>query len=168
MALGSDRNEEDSTVEVEQQSLPNETASMLMAHFDMQRSYYQVDPVPEYRQRKEDLINLKRMINENREELIAAMNADYGNRSRHEIRLTEIISVTDGINDVIKRLKKWMRVQKRHVDMSIYAGGKNRVIQATRLRCASMTSQGACKVPSSVLSNRPAVSSSRTSACTFL
>ena len=68
------------------------------------------------------------MIKENREEIISAICQDYGNRSRHETLFAEIISVTDGINDTIKKLKKWMKVQKRHVDGSMFAGGKNRVI----------------------------------------
>ena len=111
-----------------QENLQNETATMLTTQFEKQRAYYLADPIPDYQQRKEDLTNLKRMINENREEIIAAISEDYGNRSRQESQFAEIISVTDGINDVIKHLKKWMKVQKRHVDMSMFAGGKNRVI----------------------------------------
>jgi len=111
-----------------QENLQNETAAMLRAHFDTQRSCYLADPVPDFQQRKEDLLNLKRMINENHEEIIAAISEDYSNRSRHESQFAEIISVTDGINDVLKHLKKWMKVQKRHVDVSMFAGGKNRVI----------------------------------------
>ncbi|MEH6636192.1 MAG: coniferyl aldehyde dehydrogenase [Halioglobus sp.] len=111
-----------------QENLQSETATMLTTQFEKQRAYYLADPIPDYQQRKEDLTNLKRMINENREEIIAAISEDYGNRSRQESQFAEIISVTDGINDVIKHLKKWMKVQKRHVDMSMFAGGKNRVI----------------------------------------
>lgn len=111
-----------------QENLQNEAATMLRAQFDRQRACYLADPVPDFKQRKEDLLNLKRMINENLEEIIAAINEDYGNRSRHETQFAEIITSTDGINDVIKHLKKWMKVQKRHVDVSMFAGGKNRVI----------------------------------------
>ncbi len=111
-----------------QENLQNEAATMLRAQFDRQRACYLADPVPDLKQRKEDLLNLKRMINENLEEIIAAINEDYGNRSRHETQFAEIITSTDGINDVIKHLKKWMKVQKRHVDVSMFAGGKNRVI----------------------------------------
>lgn len=113
---------------VVQENLPSETASMLAGHFEKQRSCYLADPIPGYQQRREDLVNLKRMINENREDIIDAISEDYSNRSRHETQFAELISVTDGINDAIKHLKKWMRVQKRHVDMSLFAGGKNRVI----------------------------------------
>ena len=111
-----------------QENLQNETASMLTAHFQQQRTSYLADPIPSYQQRREDLLNLKRMINENREEIISAISEDYGNRSRHESQFAEIMSVTDGINDVLKRLKKWMKVQKRHVDKSMFIGAKNRVI----------------------------------------
>ena len=104
------------------------TGTMLKAHFDAQRTLYLAAPNPGLEQRRRDLENLKRMINENREDIIAAISQDYGNRSRHETQFAEIISVTDGINDTIKHLKKWTRVQKRHVDQSMFMGGRNRVI----------------------------------------
>ena len=111
-----------------EESLANETLQMLTAQLDQQRAAYLADPVPSYEQRREDLLALKRMINENRESIIDAICKDYGNRSRHETLFAEIISVTDGINDTIKHLKKWMKVQKRHVDLGMFPGGKNRVI----------------------------------------
>ena len=111
-----------------EESLANETLQMLTAQLDQQRAAYLADPVPSYEQRREDLLALKRMINENRESIIDAICKDYGNRSRHETLFAEVISVTDGINDTIKHLKKWMKVQKRHVDLGMFPGGKNRVI----------------------------------------
>jgi len=111
--------ENDSTAEI---------TAMLMACFEKQRQAYLQKPTPDYRQRKEDLRALKRLLTENREAIIEAINSDYGNRSRHETLFAEVISVTDGINDAIRHLKKWMRVQKRHVDKSMFLGGKNRVI----------------------------------------
>ena len=111
-----------------EESLANETLQTLTAHLEKQRNAYLADPVPSYQQRREDLLTLKRMINENRESIIDAICKDYGNRSRHETLFAEIISVTDGINDAIKNLKKWMKVQKRHVDLGMFPGGKNRVI----------------------------------------
>mgnify|MGYP001822209759 CR=1 FL=1 len=108
-----------------EESLANETLQMLTAQLDQQRAAYLADPVPSYEQRREDLLALKRMINENRESIIDAICKDYGNRSRHETLFAEVISVTDGINDTIKHLKKWMKVQKRHVDLGMFPGGKN-------------------------------------------
>ena len=101
---------------------------MLNAAFQKQREAYLADPVPDYDQRKQDLLALKQLLSENREEIIEAINQDYGNRSRHESLFAEVIAVTDGIKDAIKHLKKWMKPQKRHVDITTYPGAKNRVI----------------------------------------
>ena len=101
---------------------------MLDAAFRKQRQAYLANPIPGYDQRKQDLLALKNMLNENREDIIEAISQDYGNRSRHESQFAELIAVTDGINDAIKNLKKWMRPQRRHVDLSLYPGAKNRVI----------------------------------------
>jgi len=105
-----------------------QVADMLMASFRRQREAYLQAPTPDYRQRKQDLLSLKTMLSENREEIIAAINQDYGNRSRHETLFAEVIPVTDGINDALKHLRKWMRVQKRHIDFTLFPGGRNRVV----------------------------------------
>lgn len=105
-----------------------EALSPLHATFEAQRAAYLAAPTPDYAQRKQDLLNLKRMINENRDAIIDAICADYGNRSRHETLFAEIITVTDGINGIIKKMKGWMKPQRRHVDQMMFPGGKNRVI----------------------------------------
>lgn len=103
-------------------------AQQLHSSFEKQKQSYLATPTPSYTQRVEDLKNLKRLISENVELIVDAINQDYCNRSRQETLLAEIIPVTDGINDAIKKLKKWMKVQKRHVDKTMFMGGKNRVI----------------------------------------
>jgi len=110
------------------ESAHSEIAEMLNDAFQKQRAAYLADPVPDYEQRKLDLLALKQLLSENREEIIEAINQDYGNRSRHESLFAEVIAVTDGIKDVLKHLKKWMKPQRRHVDISTYPGAKNRVI----------------------------------------
>jgi coniferyl-aldehyde dehydrogenase len=111
-----------------QESDQNDNAEMLLLHFQKQKNAYLEDPQPSYQQRRDDLTKLKRMLSENLDAITEAINQDYGNRSRHETLFAEVISVTDGINDTRKQLKKWMKVQKRHVDKSMFFGGKNRVI----------------------------------------
>jgi len=110
------------------ENMQPEISEVLRSCFEKQRQSYLADPVPDYQQRKADLLSLKRMLSENREEIIGAICQDYGNRSRHESLFAEVIAVTDGINDTIKHLKKWMKVQRRHTDISLYFGAKNRVI----------------------------------------
>jgi coniferyl-aldehyde dehydrogenase len=111
-----------------QQGPQAEIAAMLRAGFNKQKEAYLEAPIPDAPQRKQDLLTLKRMLSENREAIIEAISQDYGNRSRHESLFAEVIAVTDGINDTIKHLKKWMKPQKRHVDITLYPGAKNRVI----------------------------------------
>ncbi len=103
-------------------------AEKLTFDFERQRAEYLKAPTPDYRQRREDLRTLKRLLGENREEIIAAINQDYGNRSRHETLFAEIITVIDSINDALKNLKSWMKVQRRHIDVTLFPGARNRVI----------------------------------------
>ncbi|GLT15393.1 coniferyl aldehyde dehydrogenase [Vibrio algivorus] len=81
-----------------------------------------------YQERKAHLENLKSLLMDNREAISEAINKDYGNRSHHETLFAEVITVADDISSTIKHLKKWMKVQKRKVDHTVYLGAKNRVI----------------------------------------
>jgi len=109
-------------------SMPVNVPSHLADALELQQAAYLQDPTPDFHQRKQDLLSLKAMLSDNLDQIVDAINTDYGNRSRHETLFAEVISVTDGINDTIKNLKKWMKVQKRHVDKTMYFGAKNRVI----------------------------------------
>jgi len=94
----------------------------------LQRAAYFAHPIPSLDERKADLLKLKTFIREQREALVQAVNADYGNRSRHETLFTEIFTVIDGVDYVLKHLKKWMRPQRRSVDLRNFLGASNRVI----------------------------------------
>ncbi|MCF6320083.1 MAG: coniferyl aldehyde dehydrogenase [Proteobacteria bacterium] len=101
---------------------------LLNSSFQLQRNGCLKDPTESFKQRKEHLIRLKKMITENRDDIVAAICKDYGNRSEFETLFAEVVVVTDDINTTIKKLKKWMKVQRRHVDITLYLGAKNRVI----------------------------------------
>lgn len=60
--------------------------------------------------------------------LVAAINADYGNRSEFEALFAEYFVVLENIHDVAKHLGKWMKPQRRKVDFMTYPGARNRVI----------------------------------------
>ncbi|MCF6262247.1 MAG: coniferyl aldehyde dehydrogenase [Xanthomonadales bacterium] len=106
----------------------NITVNALNDCLDLQRQAYLNDPVPDFAQRKQDLLSLKKMLSENTEAIIEAINQDYGNRSKHESMFAEILVTLDGINFVIKKLKRWMKVQRRAIDSTMYPGARNRVI----------------------------------------
>ncbi|MBK3394681.1 MULTISPECIES: coniferyl aldehyde dehydrogenase [Psychrobacter] len=102
--------------------------SQLHDCLQQQKNYATIEGIESIAVRKAHLLSLKAIINDHREALIEAVNQDYGNRSRHETLLAEIIMATDDINSSIKHLKKWTKVQKRKVDLSMYFGAKNRLI----------------------------------------
>jgi coniferyl-aldehyde dehydrogenase len=111
-----------------QDSLQDVTIAELTLRLQRQRQAYHADPVPDLEQRKKDLLSLKSMLADNRDAIVEAINKDYGNRSRHETMLAEVIMVLDGLNFAAKHLKKWMRIQKREIEFTLYPGAKNRVI----------------------------------------
>ena len=106
----------------------NSISTELSTCLAQQRAAYLADPNPDFRQRKQDLLSLKQMVSDNRLAIVEAINRDYGNRSRHETMLAEIIVVIDGINFALKHLKRWMKTQRREIDFAIYPGARNRVI----------------------------------------
>ena len=53
------------------------------------------------------------------------MLAEANNISEEDL---DLMPITDGINDILKHLKRWMKPQKRHVDSTMYPGAKARVI----------------------------------------
>ena len=100
----------------------------LNATLKLQRAAYLAHPYPSLAERRADLLALKAFIRENRDAIIGAINADYGNRSRHETQFAEIFSVMDGVDHALKHLKKWMKPQRRGVDLKNFFGARNRVI----------------------------------------
>jgi coniferyl-aldehyde dehydrogenase len=101
---------------------------MLQAALELQRRACARDPVPSYEERRADLAALRRFIVENREALIDAVNRDYGTRSRHETLFAELAPVLDGIRHARGRLRKWMRPQRRGIDLLLFPGARNRVV----------------------------------------
>ena len=103
-------------------------AGLLGDGLALQRKAYFADPMPDFEQRKTDLRTLQRFVRDHRDALCDAINADYGNRSRHETMLAEIFPAIDGIDHAIKHLRSWMKPQKRAVDLRNFLGASNRVI----------------------------------------
>ena len=95
---------------------------------ELQRAAYFAHPYPSLAERRADLRQLKAFVRDNRDAIVAAISADYGNRSRHETLFAEIFSVLDGVDHTLKHLKKWMKPQRRSVDLKNFFGARNRVI----------------------------------------
>lgn len=100
----------------------------LEAALKRQRAAYLNNPVPDYEARCADLRKLKAFVREHQDAICDAINADYGQRSRHETLLTEIIPVLKDIDHTLKHLKRWMKPQRRSIDRLSFGLASNRVI----------------------------------------
>jgi coniferyl-aldehyde dehydrogenase len=100
----------------------------LEATLKRQRAAYLNNPVPDYEARCADLRKLERFVREHQGAICDAINADYGNRSRHETLLTEVMPVLKGIHHTLKHLRRWMKPQRRGIDRLAFGLASNRVI----------------------------------------
>lgn len=98
------------------------------ACFETQRAAYLAAPERGYAERRADLKSLARLLKDNKDELVAAIDADYGGRSEFETLFAEYFVALETIGDTAKRLRKWMKPQRRHIDLLTYPGARNRVI----------------------------------------
>lgn len=96
--------------------------------FDQQRAAYLKYPEPTRAERMADLDALARLLKDNRQRLVEAINLDYGNRSEFETLFAEFFVALETIKDAAKNLKSWMKPQRRHIDKMIFPGASNRVI----------------------------------------
>ena len=96
--------------------------------FERQRGAALAHPAPGYDERVADLKAMHRLLVENRASLVEAVNRDYGSRSTFETLFAECFLNQEGLLDAIKHLKKWMKPQKRRLDVTQYPLASARVI----------------------------------------
>lgn len=85
---------------------PKESLSALLTQ---QKKALRDNGTPNYKQRRAALITLKNKLLERQDDFVAAVSADFGNRSAHETVLAEIFVIVSEIDDAVKHLKKWMK-----------------------------------------------------------
>ncbi|WP_256081046.1 coniferyl aldehyde dehydrogenase [Massilia sp. YIM B04103] len=83
-----------------------------------QRRAFQKEPPPTIEQRKERLRRLRTMVIAKRAEIEEAINSDFGNRSRHETAIMELMGVVQSIDYLVRKLPRFMRAERRHVHIS--------------------------------------------------
>jgi coniferyl-aldehyde dehydrogenase len=106
-------------------SLESETTAQEI--FKRQKEACLKRPCLEYGERMDLLRTIEQVIQENDQAICEAICTDFGNRSHHETKILEISSSITGLRYTRKRLKKWMKTQKRHTSL-VFFGGSNRVI----------------------------------------
>lgn len=80
--------------------------------FDTQRAAFMAAPMPQLAARRADLKRLKEVLIANRERFVVALSADFGGRAGPET-MAEILTVVHHINYCRRRLKRWMKPQRR-------------------------------------------------------
>ncbi|MDX2166168.1 MAG: coniferyl aldehyde dehydrogenase [Deltaproteobacteria bacterium] len=95
--------------------------------FNLQRQAYLRKPYPSLEERRDNLRKLERILVDHRDAIADAINADFGHRAAEETLMAELFTSVDGLRDARKKLRKWMRAQRRHVSI-LFATGSNRLV----------------------------------------
>jgi len=115
-------------VQADRRSDEKPVPAMLGGALQLQRAAYLAHPVPSSDERRADLQQLERLLQENRQAIVEAISADFGHRSAHETMLLEATPSLAGIRQCKDHVQRWMRPQSRHIDRLIYGLAKNEVI----------------------------------------
>jgi coniferyl-aldehyde dehydrogenase len=95
--------------------------------FEKQRAAYLADPFPDYRTRIKNLKKLEAILIENDEAIAEAISKDFGNRAVQESKLVDVFLPLDGLRYNRKKLRKWMKPQRRGTS-PWFRPGVNRVL----------------------------------------
>ena len=91
-----------------------------------QRAAYLRDGAPSLPKRRSDLKKFKAALLARRRAIEEAINTDFGNRSRHETAMMEVLGVVQGIDYLERNLRRFMRPARRHIALQMRFGS-NRV-----------------------------------------
>ena len=105
----------------------NNTRGPIREIFNRQRAACLEKPYLSLTERLEILSKLEQLLVDNQEKIADAISEDFGNRSRHETMILEIFPAVSGLRHTRRKLKKWMKIQPRHVAVT-FRGARNRVI----------------------------------------
>jgi len=87
-----------------------------------QRAAFLREGPPNLTRRRADLKTLRGAILAHRIGIEAALNADFGHRSRHETAIMDVMSVILGIDYLHRNLRRFMRPARRHVALPFRFG----------------------------------------------
>lgn len=100
----------------------DEDIQLLKTKFQTQVRSFQVSSYPSYKQRIANLNHLYRLVVKYETQITEAISQDFGNRSKNETRLFEILPILSAIKYCKKNLKNWMKTDKREVSLMFQPG----------------------------------------------
>jgi coniferyl-aldehyde dehydrogenase len=98
----------------------------LQAILARQQAAFMAAPRPSAAQRRDTLLKLEAMVKRNQDAIADAISADFGNRSRPETVLSEILGTLGASAHARKHLGGWMKPQRRAVSLN-FKPATNRV-----------------------------------------
>ena len=90
-----------------------------------QRAAYRRDGAPSLAKRRTDLKKFRAAMVAHRRDIEEAINTDFGNRSRHETAMMELLGVVQGIDYPDRNLRRFMQPTRRHVALHLRMGSNH-------------------------------------------
>ena len=94
----------------------------LHSRFTALQSAFRAEPNPRYSVRRDRVRQLLTAVQDRREELVRAMSADFGHRSREESLIADIWTTLNSGRHILAHLKGWMRPEPRPIRVGHSAG----------------------------------------------
>ncbi|RZL87371.1 MAG: coniferyl aldehyde dehydrogenase [Variovorax sp.] len=85
--------------------------------FDMQRSAYEAAPYPDLAARKAKLRRLIDALRSHQNEIVAAVNDDFGVRAGAETKLVEVMGPILEARHALSHMRKWMKPRRRSTEL---------------------------------------------------
>jgi len=98
----------------------------LQAALDRQRHAFEAEPLPSAAERQARLQRLEVLLRDNQQALATAISADFGNRSRVETVVSEILPTLAACAHARRHVARWMRPRRRSVALN-FQPASNRV-----------------------------------------
>lgn len=102
--------------------IPEDQTPDMAALLDLQRSAFLRDGPPGLALRRQRLKRLRAAVLAHRRALKDAVSADFGHRSRHETDILELVVVVQAIDYLTRKLRRFMRPERRHVALTYRMG----------------------------------------------
>ncbi len=100
----------------------------LDAAFSAQKLAYAAEPYPSLAQRRDRVLRLIRLLEENEEALADAVALDFGHRSRSETKMADVFVSIGSMRHTLRHLRRWMR--ERHVPTALqFLPARNRLLR---------------------------------------
>jgi len=98
----------------------------LAERFAAQRRAFVADPNPPAAVRRERLDRLLKLIDDNEDAFVAAVDADFGGRAAPETRIAELLVTRRALLHARRRLERWMRTRRVATELP-FLPGRNRL-----------------------------------------